>query len=61
MPPIDAVVFDVGRVIVEWDLRLLIRKLIADEAEVDTDYDGYVDEYVSDVDYDGVYDISISA
>jgi len=38
MPPVDAVVFDVGRVIVEWDLRLLIRKLVADEAEVDYIY-----------------------
>lgn len=36
--PIQAVVFDVGRVIVEWDMRLLIRKLIADEAEVDWVY-----------------------
>jgi 2-haloacid dehalogenase len=35
---IDAVVFDVGRVIVEWDMRLLIRKLIADEAEVEHVY-----------------------
>ena len=33
--PVEAVVFDVGRVIVEWDLRLLFVKLIADEAELD--------------------------
>jgi 2-haloacid dehalogenase len=38
MPPVDAVVFDVGRVIVEWDLRILIRKLIADPAEVEHVY-----------------------
>lgn len=38
MPPVDAVVFDIGRVIVEWDLRILIRKLIADEAEVEHVY-----------------------
>jgi HAD superfamily hydrolase (TIGR01509 family) len=38
MPPVDAVVFDVGRVIVEWDLRVLIRKLIPDEAEVEHVY-----------------------
>jgi 2-haloacid dehalogenase len=38
MPPVDAVVFDVGRVIVEWDMRLLIRKLVADEAEVEHVY-----------------------
>jgi 2-haloacid dehalogenase len=35
---ISAVVFDIGRVIVEWDLRILIRKLIADEAEVEHVY-----------------------
>jgi 2-haloacid dehalogenase len=38
MPPVDAVVFDVGRVLVEWDLRILIRKLVADEGEVDFIY-----------------------
>ena len=32
---VQAVVFDVGRVIVEWDLRHLFAKLIADEAELD--------------------------
>ena len=33
--PIHAVVFDVGRVLYQWDLRHLFRKLIADEAEVE--------------------------
>ena len=32
---IEAVVFDVGRVLYRWDLRHLFRKLIADEAEVE--------------------------
>lgn len=32
---IDAVVFDVGRVIVQWDLRALFAKLIEDEQELD--------------------------
>ncbi len=32
---IDAVVFDVGRVIVQWDLRALFGKLIGDAAELD--------------------------
>lgn len=32
---VDAVVFDVGRVIVQWDLRHLIEKLIDDPAECD--------------------------
>jgi 2-haloacid dehalogenase len=32
---VSAVVFDVGKVLFDWDLRLLIRKLIADEAEVE--------------------------
>jgi 2-haloacid dehalogenase len=35
---VSAVVFDIGRVIVEWDLRILIRKLIADDAEVEHVY-----------------------
>lgn len=35
---VEAVVFDVGRVLVEWDLRVLIRKVVADEAEVDYVY-----------------------
>ena len=33
--PLSAVVFDVGRVLVEWDLRLLYAKLIDDQAELD--------------------------
>ncbi len=32
---IEAVVFDVGRVLYHWDLRHLFRKLIADEAQVE--------------------------
>jgi 2-haloacid dehalogenase len=32
---IAAVVFDVGRVLYQWDLRFLFRKLIADEAELE--------------------------
>lgn len=33
--PVSAVVFDVGRVLVQWDLRLLFAKLIADPDELD--------------------------
>lgn len=33
--PVRAVVFDVGRVLYEWDLRHLFAKLIDDEAELD--------------------------
>ncbi len=33
--PVSAVVFDVGRVLVQWDLRCLFSKLIADSAELD--------------------------
>lgn len=32
--PIEAVVFDIGRVIVEWDLRLIFEPLIDDEQEL---------------------------
>lgn len=32
---IEAVVFDIGKVLVEWDLRLIYRDLIADPAERD--------------------------
>ncbi|MFD1765931.1 HAD family hydrolase [Sphingorhabdus buctiana] len=35
MTSIRAVVFDVGRVLVQWDLRHLFEKLISDEAELD--------------------------
>ena len=33
--PVDAVVFDIGRVLVHWDLRALFRQLIVDPAELD--------------------------
>lgn len=33
--PVQAVVFDVGRVLVPWDMRALFRKLIADPAELE--------------------------
>ncbi len=33
--PINAVVFDVGGVLVDWDPRYLYRKLIPDEAEME--------------------------
>jgi 2-haloacid dehalogenase len=33
--PVRAVVFDVGRVLVQWDLRCLFAKLIADPGELD--------------------------
>lgn len=33
--PLEAVVFDVGRVLIEWDLRALFSKLIADRDELD--------------------------
>ncbi len=33
--PVQAVVFDVGRVLFEWDLRHLFAKLIADPAELE--------------------------
>lgn len=33
--PIDAVVFDVGRVLIQWDLRALFAKLIEDAEELD--------------------------
>ena len=31
----SAVVFDIGRVLYDWDLRYLFEKLIADPAELD--------------------------
>ena len=34
-PPIDAVVFDVGRVLYRWDLRILFEKMTEDPARVD--------------------------
>jgi 2-haloacid dehalogenase len=33
--PVKAVVFDIGRVLVQWSIRNLYAKLIADEAELD--------------------------
>ncbi|QZH76064.1 MAG: HAD family phosphatase [Erythrobacter sp.] len=33
--PVGAVVFDIGRVIIRWDLRYLFEKLIDDPAELD--------------------------
>ena len=33
--PVEAVVFDVGRVLVQWDLRYLLTKLVADPDELD--------------------------
>lgn len=33
--PVEAVVFDVGRVLYQWDLRYLFAKLIADPAELE--------------------------
>ena len=33
--PVSAVVFDVGRVLVQWDLRCLFAKLIDDPAELE--------------------------
>jgi len=35
MSEVKAIVFDVGRVIVQWDIRALFSKLIRDEAELD--------------------------
>lgn len=35
MTQVTTVVFDVGRVLVQWDLRLLFAKLISDPAELD--------------------------
>lgn len=35
MSAIDAVVFDVGRVLVQWDMRLLFAKLIDDQERLD--------------------------
>ncbi|WP_095011723.1 HAD family hydrolase [Tsuneonella mangrovi] len=33
--PVEAVVFDIGRVLVQWDMRALFAKLIDDPAELD--------------------------
>ena len=42
--PIEAVVFDVGRVLVEWDLRVLLRRLYPSEAEAQWAFDNVVTE-----------------
>lgn len=42
--PVKAVVFDVGRVLFEWDLRHLFRKLVDDAAEVERIVDEVVTE-----------------
>lgn len=41
---IEAVVFDIGRVLVQWDMRLLFRKLLNDEAEAEWVYRNVVTE-----------------
>ena len=41
---IAAVVFDIGKVLIEWDLRLLLRKLYADEREAEWAYAHVVSE-----------------
>lgn len=41
---IEAVVFDIGKVLIEWDLRLLLRKLYADEREAEWAYAHVVSE-----------------
>lgn len=41
---IDAVVFDVGRVLIEWDLRCLLAKLTDDPAEVQFVFENVVTE-----------------
>ncbi|MCE2842761.1 MAG: HAD family hydrolase [Novosphingobium sp.] len=41
---IEAVVFDIGRVLVQWDMRVLFRQLLGDEAEVEWVYRNVVTE-----------------
>lgn len=41
---IEAVVFDIGRVLVQWDMRVLFRQLLDDEAEVEWVYRNVVTE-----------------
>lgn len=41
---IEAVVFDIGRVLVQWDMRVLFRQLLDDEAEVEWVYRHVVTE-----------------
>lgn len=40
LPPIEAVVFDVGGVLLDWNPRHLYRKLIADDAEMERFLEG---------------------
>lgn len=42
--PVEAVVFDIGRVLIEWDLRCLLRKLVDSEAEAQWIFDNVVSE-----------------
>jgi len=35
MPALEAIVFDIGRVLIQWDLRHLFAQLITDEEELD--------------------------
>lgn len=42
--PVEAAVFDVGRVLVQWDMRCLLRKLYATEAEADWAFRNVVTE-----------------
>ncbi|AKH42748.1 2-haloacid dehalogenase [Altererythrobacter atlanticus] len=42
--PAEAVVFDIGRVLIEWDLRHLFEKLIPDREELDWFLDNVVTE-----------------
>jgi len=41
---IEAVVFDIGRVLVQWDMRILFRQLLDDEAEVEWVFRNVVSE-----------------
>jgi 2-haloacid dehalogenase len=42
--PVEAVVFDIGRVLVQWDLRCLFAKLIDDREELNWFLDNVVTE-----------------
>lgn len=49
--PVSAVVFDVGKVLFDWDLRILIREFVADEAEVE-----HVSANVVSIDWHSLHD-----
>lgn len=49
--PVSAVVFDVGKVLFDWDLRILIREFAADEAEVE-----HVFAHVVSIDWHSLHD-----